>query len=126
VPASSAARSSGPSSSGPDVALTVGGHRRAKAAEVLGKHERGRALAVSSADEAVLASLLDQADLVVSLLPYTFHVRVAKIAIARRVPMITTSYVSPEMRALHGAARDAGVLLLNEIGLDPGSTTCRR
>ena len=64
--------------------------------------------------------MIGEADLVVSLLPYTLHVKVAKLAIARLVPLITTSYVSAEMRALDGAAREAGVLLLNEIGLDPG------
>jgi saccharopine dehydrogenase-like NADP-dependent oxidoreductase len=47
-------------------------------------------------------------------------VKVAKVAIAHRVPLITTSYVSAEMRALDGAATSAGVLVLNEIGLDPG------
>jgi len=34
--------------------------------------------------------------------------------------LVTTSYVKDEMRALDGAAREAGVILLNEIGLDPG------
>jgi saccharopine dehydrogenase-like NADP-dependent oxidoreductase len=71
-------------------------------------------------DGARLASLVTEADLVVSLLPYTLHVKVARVAIAHRVPLITTSYVSAEMRALDGAAREAGVLVLNEIGLDPG------
>ena len=104
----------------PDVALTVADLDVAKAAQVLGGHERGRAVATAADDDAGLAGLVGGADLVVSLLPYTLHVKVAKLAIARRVPLITTSYVSAEMRALDGAAREAGVLLLNEIGLDPG------
>jgi len=103
-----------------DIALTVADLDGAKAAQVLGGAERGRALSLSLDDEAGLAALVGEADLVVSLLPYTLHVTVAKVAIARRVPLITTSYVSPEMRALHGAAVSAGVLVLNEIGLDPG------
>ena len=104
----------------PNIALTVGDLDPAKAAQVLGGAERGRALAVSMDDGAGLAALVAGADLVVSLLPYTLHVKVAKVAIAHRVPLITTSYVSAEMRALDGAARAAGVLVLNEIGLDPG------
>ena len=103
-----------------DIALTLCDLDEAKAAQVLGKAERGRALALSLDDEASLSRLVGEADLVVSLLPYTLHVRVAKVAIAHRVPLITTSYVSAEMRALDGAAREAGVLVLNEIGLDPG------
>jgi saccharopine dehydrogenase-like NADP-dependent oxidoreductase len=102
----------------PDVALTVGDLDPAKAAQILGG--RGRALTVSMDDGATVASLVAESDLVVSLLPSTLHVKVAKIAIAHRVPLITTSYVSAEMRALDGAARAAGVLVLNEIGLDPG------
>lgn len=104
----------------PGIALTVADLDGAKAAQVLGDHARGRAVAVSSANEPVLAALVREADLVVSLLPYTLHARVAKVAIAHRVPMITTSYVSAEMRALDRDAREAGVLVLNEIGLDPG------
>jgi hypothetical protein len=61
-----------------------------------------------------------EADLVVSLLPFTLHVGIAQVAIDAKRPMVTTSYVSPEMRALDVRARDAGVLVLNEIGLDPG------
>lgn len=34
--------------------------------------------------------------------------------------LVTASYISPEMEKLNEAAVDAGVLLLNEIGLDPG------
>ena len=104
----------------PDIALTVGDLDGAKAAQVLGGRERGRALTLSVDDDAGLAALVSESDLVVSLLPYTLHVRVAKVAIAHRVPLITTSYVSAEMRALDGAARAAGVLVLSEIGLDPG------
>jgi len=104
----------------PDIALTLCDLDGAKAAQVLGGRERGRALALSLDDDAGLAALVGEADLVVSLLPYMLHVKVAKVAIARRVPLITTSYVSAEMRALDGVATSAGVLVLNEIGLDPG------
>ena len=34
--------------------------------------------------------------------------------------MVTTSYVSEAMRALDSEAKDAGIIILNEIGLDPG------
>jgi len=104
----------------PDVRLTVGDLDRAKAAAVLEGHERGLAVSLSSDDDAGLARHVADADLVVSLLPFSLHVKVAKVAIAHRVPLITTSYVSPEMRALDRAAREAGVLVLNEMGLDPG------
>lgn len=104
----------------PDVELTVADLDEAKTAQVLAGRPRGRAVRASVDDAAALSSLLQGADLVVSLLPAPLHPRIARIAIDRRVPMITTSYVSDEMRALDRAAREAGILLLNEIGLDPG------
>ncbi len=56
----------------------------------------------------------------VSLLPFKFHPMVAEYCIKQKKPLVTTSYVKPEMQALDQAARQAGVILLNEIGLDPG------
>ncbi|EFA77589.1 saccharopine dehydrogenase [Heterostelium album PN500] len=57
---------------------------------------------------------------VISLLPATMHCAVAKMCIAHKKHLVTASYISPEMRSLDAAAKDAGVLLLNELGLDPG------
>jgi saccharopine dehydrogenase-like NADP-dependent oxidoreductase len=34
--------------------------------------------------------------------------------------MVTTSYVKPEMQELDSAAKQAGIIILNETGLDPG------
>ncbi len=56
----------------------------------------------------------------VSLLPYIHHVNVAKKCIAHKKNMVTTSYISPEMKALDDAAKNAGIIILNEIGVDPG------
>jgi saccharopine dehydrogenase-like NADP-dependent oxidoreductase len=103
-----------------DVVLTVADRDAAKASDAIGRHPRGRAATVAAADAPSLDALVRDCDLVVSLLPATEHVAVARAALAHRVPMITTSYVSAEMRELDGEARAAGVLLLNEIGLDPG------
>jgi saccharopine dehydrogenase (NADP+, L-glutamate forming) len=103
-----------------DILLTVADADLGKAERAVLGHPRARAAAVSIEDASRVAALVGEADLVVSLLPFTLHPKVARIALDRRVPLITTSYVSPEMRALDGEARSAGVLLLNEIGLDPG------
>lgn len=34
--------------------------------------------------------------------------------------MVTASYCSPEMAALDSAAKEAGITIVNEVGLDPG------
>lgn len=59
-------------------------------------------------------------DLVISLIPYTFHATVIKSAIRQKKHVVTTSYVSPAMLELDQAAKDAGITVMNEIGLDPG------
>ncbi len=59
-------------------------------------------------------------DLVVSMLPAHLHVEVVKDCIKLGINVITPSYVSPEMKALDQSAKDAGILVMNEIGVDPG------
>ncbi len=71
-------------------------------------------------DDSLLEELTKKADLVCSLLPYTYHVKAAKVAIRHKKHFCTTSYISNEMKALDDNARKAGVLLLNECGVDPG------
>jgi len=71
-------------------------------------------------DDVLLEELTRKADLVCSLLPYTFHVKAAKVAIKHKKHFCTTSYISNEMKALENDAKKAGVLLLNECGVDPG------
>lgn len=64
--------------------------------------------------------LVAQSDLVISMLPAFLHIDVAREAVELGVNLITPSYVSKEMRELHDAAQSNGVLLLNEMGVDPG------
>lgn len=71
-------------------------------------------------DNHKLPALVKQADVVISLLPATMHVPIAEEAVNQRRHMVTASYVSPEMRALHERAAKEGVVILNEVGLDPG------
>ncbi len=56
----------------------------------------------------------------VSLIPYTYHAAVIKAAVKGRTHVVTTSYVSPAMRELDDEAKRAGIVVMNEIGLDPG------
>ncbi|MFH2007140.1 MAG: saccharopine dehydrogenase C-terminal domain-containing protein [bacterium] len=91
-----------------------------KAEALVAGHERGRAEAFNIADTMGLHRMVGEADLVISLLPAPHHPTVAEACIAAAVPLVTTSYVSPAMEALAPQAEAAGILMLNEIGLDPG------
>eukprot|EP01080_Neovahlkampfia_damariscottae_P011864 gene11864-5193_t len=72
-------------------------------------------------DDEVLEKLVTESDFVISLLPYVFHVKAAKLAIKHKKQFFTTSYVSDEMKKLQQEALDAGIILLNECGVDPGT-----
>ncbi len=101
--------------------VTVASRTLSKAKALVGDHPHGKAVAFDiTKDGDKLGDLVAGADLAISLLPYIYHVQVAEECIRHRKQMVTTSYVSDAMRALDGTAREAGVILLNEIGLDPG------
>ncbi|KAG6917779.1 hypothetical protein DXG01_001184 [Tephrocybe rancida] len=78
------------------------------------------ALSLDVLDTAALEAAVAAHDLVISLIPYTFHAAVISAAIKGKTHVVTTSYVSPAMRELDAAAKAAGIVVLNEIGLDPG------
>ncbi len=67
-----------------------------------------------------LHELISLADIVVSLVPAHLHFLVARACLDLEVNMVTASYVSSEINGLHQEAIDKGVLLLMEMGLDPG------
>ena len=64
--------------------------------------------------------LIKKSDLVISMLPARFHVEVAKDCISFGKHMVTASYISKEMKALDKAAKEKGLVFMNEIGVDPG------
>ncbi|KAH0290731.1 saccharopine reductase [Aureobasidium namibiae CBS 147.97] len=71
-------------------------------------------------DSAALEHEVGKNSVVISLIPYTYHATVIKAAIAQKKHVVTTSYVSPAMLELDAAAKEAGITVMNEIGLDPG------
>lgn len=104
----------------PGVTVTMASRTVEKAETIIDNHPDGTPVALNVQNDEKLESLVKNADVIVSLLPYTFHVKVAKLCINHKKHLVTTSYVSPEMNALDKDAKETGVLLLNECGLDPG------
>jgi len=100
--------------------VTVATRTVDKAERLIDGARNGTAVALDVDDEAALEALIAKHDLSISLLPYVHHPLVARLCVKHKKQMVTTSYVKDAMRALDGAARDAGVILLNEIGVDPG------
>ncbi len=103
-----------------DFQITIATTTREKADRMIKDHPNGKSLRWSTDETDVLEKLMAEHDLAVSFLPYRYHVLAAKTCIKYGKPLVTTSYVQPEMQALDEAANNAGIILLNEAGLDPG------
>ncbi|MDD7914843.1 saccharopine dehydrogenase C-terminal domain-containing protein [Polaribacter ponticola] len=102
------------------IAVTIASRTKEKAEKVLEGYRNGKAISWTIDDLEALDNLIINHDITVSLLPYVHHVTVAKKCIQLKKNMVTTSYVSDEMKALNAQAKEANILLLNEIGVDPG------
>jgi len=83
-------------------------------------HPNGEAIKFDINDANLRDKLISEADIVVSMLPASMHYSVAEACIRFGKNMVTASYVSDEIKALDEQAKEKGLLLLNEIGVDPG------
>ena len=90
------------------------------AEKAVGNHNNGKAIFFNVTDEKQRESEIENADIVISMLPASLHIMVAKDCVRLGKNLVTASYVSPEIAELDEAAKQARILLLNEIGLDPG------
>lgn len=83
-------------------------------------HPNSRAIAFDINNEQQRSEEISYADLVISMLPASMHMNVANDCVKFKKHLATASYVSKEMAALDKEAKEAGIILMNEIGLDPG------
>ena len=100
--------------------VTVASRTVSKAEALVEGHPNGRATTVLADDEQALRNFIAESDLAISLLPAPMHPIVARACLDLGKHMVTTSYVGAEMMAFNDEARDKDLLLLNEIGVDPG------
>ncbi|MCC5923591.1 MAG: saccharopine dehydrogenase NADP-binding domain-containing protein [Crocinitomicaceae bacterium] len=86
----------------------------------INNHPHASALSFDALQPNERQPAIAKADLVISMLPAAYHVAVAKDCILLGKNLITPSYVSKEMMELHEEALKKGVLIMNELGVDPG------
>lgn len=60
------------------------------------------------------------ADLVISMLPARFHIKIAEECLTYKKHLVTASYISQELKKLNQKVKENGLVFMNEIGLDPG------
>ncbi|KAG5650501.1 hypothetical protein H0H81_012014 [Sphagnurus paluster] len=107
-----------------DVQLVVAGNSLQELEKLKQEYLNIQYRVIDMADQAAISGLVAESDVVISLLPAPFHPNVAKMCIKHRKHLVTASYISKDMEHLHDSAVKADVLLLNEIGLDPGIDHC--
>jgi len=100
--------------------VTVASRTVSKAERLVEGFDNGFAIHVNVKNEDDLENLIKQNDIIVSLLPWIYHVKVAKLCLKNNKNMATTSYVSEGMKELDGQVKRKGLLFLNEVGVDPG------
>ncbi|MBL7766347.1 MAG: saccharopine dehydrogenase NADP-binding domain-containing protein [Chitinophagaceae bacterium] len=100
--------------------VTVADANMNAALEKIGAHPFGTAVQLEIHEEISRKRMIANADIVLSLLPPALHFIVAQDCLALQKNLITASYVSEDIKSLHVDARNAGLLFMNEMGLDPG------
>ncbi len=86
----------------------------------IGNHKNVSVITLDIFNDKARIEAIKNTDIVVSMLPPRFHIEVAKDCVQYSKHMVTASYVSKEMLALNDQAKAKGIILMNEIGLDPG------
>lgn len=91
-----------------------------KAHEIIGGRENTTVIQWDATDFEKLNKMVPEADLVVNFIPPAFQVESTKICIKHKKHMIHTDFTIPEVTAMDEEAKKADVIILNEIGEDPG------
>lgn len=83
-------------------------------------HPSAEVAAIDITNNMSREALVQRADIVISLMPPQLHILLAKDCLKYKKHLITSSYVSDEIRALEKEVKDAGLMFMCEMGLDPG------
>jgi saccharopine dehydrogenase (NADP+, L-glutamate forming) len=102
------------------VKVTIGNRTLETAKKLASKFKNTSAISIDVTDQAALQAEVAKHDVTISLIPYTYHVKVIEAAIKAKKHVVTSSYVSPAIAALDEKVKEAGITVMNEIGLDPG------
>ena len=100
--------------------ITVGDLNIENAKKMTGGHTAAKAVSLDIFNKAERENAVEQADIVISMLPARFHIEVAKDCLRFGKNMVTASYISEEMQQLDEAVKEKGLVFMNEIGVDPG------
>ncbi|QXP68918.1 saccharopine dehydrogenase NADP-binding domain-containing protein [Polaribacter sp. R2A056_3_33] len=100
--------------------ITIGDISTINADKLINNHKNAKSVILNVFNTEQRQRIIKKIDIVISMLPARFHIEVAKDCILFSKHMVTASYVSDEMKVLDKQAKEKGLILMNEIGLDPG------
>ncbi len=83
-------------------------------------HPSSSAIEADITNDILRRKLIEQCDLVISMMPPFLHILIAKDCIEFSKHLLTASYADEEIKLLAHEAKNKGILLLCEMGLDPG------
>lgn len=83
-------------------------------------HKHLNAVEIDINDASKRGELIKQADIVISLMPPSLHILIAKDCITFKKNLLTASYIDESTKALAKDIEANDVLFLYEMGLDPG------
>ncbi len=86
----------------------------------IGNHPNGFSYQLDANDDVKRKEYIKSSDVVISMLPAHMHFKVLKDSVDCGVHVITPSYITDEIKTLNENALKNKVLVLNELGLDPG------
>ncbi len=90
------------------------------AKKMIGSTNAASGVELDATIDAQRAALIEKHDLIISMLPAFLHTLVANDCLALKKNLVTPSYISEDMSKMHDKVKDAGLIFLNELGVDPG------
>ena len=83
-------------------------------------HISSNAVAADITIAEIRSKLIEQSDLVISMMPAFLHILIAQDCINFSKHLLTASYADDGINSLAEAAKNKGIIFLCEMGLDPG------
>jgi saccharopine dehydrogenase-like NADP-dependent oxidoreductase len=100
--------------------ITIGDINPSTIPAVVADHKHCSVIALDIFNQTERTNAISNADIVISMLPARFHIKVAEDCVVHKKHLVTASYVSPELLALDKEVKANNLVFMNEIGLDPG------
>lgn len=88
--------------------------------EKIAKHDNCSLAQLDIFNDSERSSFIEKASIVISMLPPKLHIKIAEDCVRYKKHLVTASYINPDIQKLDADVKSAGLVFMNEIGLDPG------